>query len=129
MSSNMNLVSFGTDDISNVMRNMTDRQIDGLAFGAIELDATGKILRYNVAEGAITGRKPEEVIGKNFFDEVAPCTKTPAFFGEFQKGVKAGKLNSMFDYSFDYKMNPTRVRVHMKDSFGGNSYWVFVKRV
>lgn len=129
MGANMNLVTFGASDIGNSISNMTDRQIDGLAFGAIELDAKGNIIRYNVTEGSITGRKPEQVMGKNFFDEVAPCTKTPVFHGEFQKGVKAGDLNTMFEYNFDYQMAPTRVRVHMKKSIGRDTYWVFVKRL
>lgn len=129
MGSSLNLVSFGATDIGNTISHMSDKEIDTLAFGAIELDTKGNIIRYNVAEGSITGRNPKDVMGKNFFDEVAPCTKTAAFYGEFQKGVKAGDLNTMFEYNFDYQMQPTRVRVHMKKSIGRDTYWVFVKRI
>ncbi|KAA8984507.1 MULTISPECIES: photoactive yellow protein [Gammaproteobacteria] len=125
----MERVNFGSEDIGNKLAEMSDRDIDQLAFGAINLDANGKILSYNKAEGEITGRKPEEVIGKNFFTEVAPCTKTDDFFGKFQEGVKSGNLSTMFEYTFDYQMKPTKVKVHMKKSLDGNSYWVFVKRV
>ncbi|PAU81119.1 photoactive yellow protein [Halovibrio salipaludis] len=125
----MERVNFGSEDIGNKLAEMSDRDIDKLAFGAINLDANGKILSYNKAEGEITGRKPEEVIGKNFFTEVAPCTKTDDFFGKFQEGVKSGNLSTMFEYTFDYQMKPTKVKVHMKKSLDGESYWVFVKRV
>lgn len=125
----MERVNFGSEDIGNKLAEMSDRDIDKLAFGAINLDANGKILSYNKAEGEITGRKPEEVIGKNFFTEVAPCTKTDDFFGKFQEGVKSGNLSTMFEYTFDYQMKPTKVKVHMKKSLDGDSYWVFVKRV
>ncbi|MGM0435011.1 MAG: photoactive yellow protein [Pseudomonadota bacterium] len=125
----MERVNFDSDDIGNKLAEMSDRDIDKLAFGAINLDANGKILSYNKAEGEITGRKPEEVIGKNFFTEVAPCTKTDEFFGKFQEGVKSGNLSTMFEYTFDYQMKPTKVKVHMKKSLDGQSYWVFVKRV
>ena len=125
----MERVNFGSEDIGNKLSEMSDRDIDKLAFGAINLDANGKILSYNKAEGEITGRKPEEVIGKNFFTEVAPCTKTDEFFGKFQEGVKSGNLSTMFEYTFDYQMKPTKVKVHMKKSLDGDSYWVFVKRV
>ena len=64
-----------------------------------------------MAEGAITGRDPKAVIGKNFFKDVAPCTNTPAFKGAFDAGVKSGKLSVMFDYVFDYNMKPTKVKV------------------
>ena len=125
----MERVNFGSDDIGNKLSEMSDKDIDNLAFGAINLDKNGKIISYNKAEGEITGRKPEDVIGKNFFTDVAPCTKTDDFFGKFQEGVKSGNLSTMFEYTFDYQMKPTKVKVHMKKSLSDDSYWVFVKRV
>ena len=126
---NMNTVAFGKGDIENVTGKMTAGQINDLAFGAIELDAKGKILKYNAAEAGITGRDAASVIGKNFFTEVAPCTSTPKFKGAFDAGVKSGDLNTMFEYVFDYKMTPTKVKIHMKKSISGTSYWIFVKRL
>ena len=125
----MDIVNFGTDDIENTLAKMNDNQLDGLAFGAIQLDPNGKILTYNKAEGEITGRNPDDVIGRNFFTEVAPCTNSRAFYGKFKEGVKSGDLNTMFEYTFDYQMKPTKVKVHMKKALVGNSYWVFVKRL
>lgn len=122
-------VEFGKSDIENVMSGMSADQIDELAFGAIQLDGNGQILKYNSAEGAITGRDPKSVIGRNFFTEVAPCTNTPAFKGAFDEGVKAGTLNTMIEYTFDYNMKPTKVKVHMKKAMVGDTYWVFVKRL
>ncbi len=124
----MDWVKFGEDDLENKLAKMSEKDIDGLSFGAIELDARGNIKRYNSAEGEITGRDPKSVIGKNFFDDVAPCTKSPEFFGKFQEGVKSDNLNVLFEYRFDYQMTPTKVKVHMKKSLSGDSYWVFVKR-
>lgn len=62
----MEMIRFGSDDIENTLAKMQDSQLNDVAFGAIQLDASGKIIKYNAAEGDITGRKPEEVIGKNF---------------------------------------------------------------
>ena len=64
-----------------------------------------------------------------FFDEIAPCTKRPEFYGRFRDGVEQGDLNTLFEYEFDYKMNPTKVKVHMKKSLTGDSYWILVKRI
>lgn len=125
----MDWIKFGEDDLDNKLAKMNDKDIDDLSFGAIELDSDGKIVRYNMAEGEITGRKPEDVIGKNFFRDVAPCTKSPEFFGRFQEGVKNKDLNVLFEYRFDYQMTPTKVKVHMKKAITGDNYWVFVKRV
>ena len=125
----INVVSFGSDDIENTLSKMSSSDVDQLAFGAIQLDAKGTILSYNATEGAITGRDPKEVIGKNFFTEVAPCTNRPEFNGKFQEGVASGDLNTIFEYVFDYKMQPTKVKVHMKKALSGDSYYIFVKRL
>ncbi len=125
----LNVVKFGSDDIDNVLSKMGDKDLDGLAFGAIQLDKDGTILAYNAAEARITGRRPEDVIGKNFFKEVAPCTRRPEFYGVFKEGVEKNELNTMFEYVFDYKMNPTKVKVHMKKALAGDSYWIIVKRI
>jgi photoactive yellow protein len=122
-------ISFGADNIENVLSKMKETELDTLAFGAIQLDKEGKILMYNAAEAKITGRNPKDVIGKNFFTEIAPCTRRPEFYGTFLEGVKNDNLNTMFEYVFDYKMNPTKVKVHMKKALVGDTYWVIVKRL
>ncbi|SNS15034.1 photoactive yellow protein [Noviherbaspirillum humi] len=127
--SDLALVAFNRSDIENVMSRMTETQINQLAFGTIQLDGSGNILKYNQAEGQITGRDPKAVIGKNFFRDVAPCTNTPKFKGVFDKGVKSGDLNTMFEYIFDYQMRPTKVKIHMKKALSGDTYWIFVKRL
>jgi photoactive yellow protein len=35
----------------------------------------------------------------------------------------------MIEYTFNYQMKPTKVKVHMKKALVGDSYWVFVKRL
>ncbi|MCC2958595.1 photoactive yellow protein [Massilia sp. IC2-477] len=127
--STLNIIAFGKDDIENKLSSMSAGQIDELAFGAIQLDAQGKIMRYNEAEAQITGRQASAVIGSNFFRDVAPCTNTPRFKGIFDAGVRTGTLNTMFEYVFDYKMNPTKVKIHMKKAISDGTYWIFVKRL
>ncbi|HEX8613999.1 MAG TPA: photoactive yellow protein [Telluria sp.] len=127
---NYERIKFEQDDIANVLSTLSEEQIDNLAFGMITLDRNGTILQYNAAEGAITGRDPKEAVGRNFFDEVAPCTKTPEFHGRFVNGARSGDLNVFFEYTFDYNMTPTRVRVHMKNAPGStDKFWVLVKRL
>lgn len=127
--SDLELIGFGKSDIDNVLGRMSAGEIDKLAFGAVELDKNGTVLKYNAAEGAITGRDPAAVIGKNFFRDVAPCTATSGFKGKFDAGVKGDNLNTMFEYVFDYQMKPTKVKVHMKKAISSGSYWIFVKRI
>ena len=129
MAAPMHIVGFGKADIENVLSKLTPKEIDQLAFGAVQLDARGTVLQYNAAEASITGRNSADVIGKNFFRDVAPCTDSPAFKGAFDAGVRRGDLNTMFEYVFDYRMAPTKVKIHMKKALAGDSYWIFVKRL
>jgi photoactive yellow protein len=122
-------VAFGRMDVENVLAKMNDAQLNMLAFGAIELDAGGRIIKYNAVEGAITGRDPKSMVGKNFFTEVAPCTNRPEFKGVFDAGVRGNNLNTLFEYVFDHQMKPTKVKIHMKRAISNDSYWIFVKRV
>ena len=129
MNSSMNILTFGKTDIANDLAKLSPAEIDQLAFGAVQLDATGKVLTYNATEAGITGRAPQDVIGKNFFRDVAPCTNSYAFRGVFDSGVKSGDLNTMFEYVFDYNMAPTKVKIHMKKAIVADTYWIFVKRI
>ena len=114
-----------------MLDSMSTQERDNLPYGIIKLDESGTILEYNMMESAITGLDPHDVLGKNFFTDVAPCTKTPEFFGKFQEGFEKQFLNTVFDYLFDYNMAPVRVKVHMvfakiiKTGF----VWIIVKRV
>lgn len=125
----MEIVAFGKNDIENVLGRMSSTQLDRLSFGAIEVDSTGTILKYNATEGAITGRDPKAMVGKNFFRDVAPCTNRSEFKGVFDAGVKNGDLSTLFEYVFDHQMVPTKVKVHMKKAISGDTYWIFVKRI
>ena len=125
----MDLRTLKAGDLDNVLARMNPKEIDALAFGAIQLDANGTILFYNSAEGQITGRKPADVIGKNFFRDVAPCTNSPKFYGVFKAGVAANNLDTVFEYVFDYNMKPTKVQVHLKKAISGNSFCVIVRRL
>jgi photoactive yellow protein len=122
-------IVFGQEDIENVLKDMSESQIDQLAFGAVEIDRNGTILKFNTTEASITGRRKEDMIAKNFFNDVAPCTKTDQFYGKFKEGVAKGDLNVMFEYTIDYNMAPTKVKVHIKKALVGDTYWIFVKRL
>lgn len=124
----LEMVAFDQDDIENVLARLRPEEIDALPFGAIQLDGTGKVIAFSQREAQITSRDPAQVIGRDFFGEVAPCTRRPEFEGRFREGVEKGELAAVFDYIFDYRMNPTRVRVHMKKAILGDSYWILVSR-
>lgn len=110
-----------------LVERMNEEQLDELPFGAIRLDGEGRVLSYNMTESKLTGRKKENVIGRNFFTEVAPCTNVQAFAGRFREGVAKGELHAVFPYRFDFKMAPRDVSVTLFYSNDTKSAWVFVR--
>lgn len=124
----MKRVLFEPDDLQNALANISDEQVNDLVYGAVELDSEGTILRYNQAESELTGRKPEEVIGRNFFEDVAPCTRSNEFSGRFFEGVRTGEFDATFEYLFDHEMAPTKVRIIMIKSIARETYWLLIKR-
>lgn len=61
--------------------HMTGEGLDSLPFGVIVVNASGKILEYNQYERDLVKMGSRPVIGKNFFDDVAPCTAIQEFKG------------------------------------------------
>jgi methyl-accepting chemotaxis protein len=103
---------------------MSAAELDALPFGAIQLDASGTILAYNRAEESISGRRADEVLGKNFFDDIAPCTRVRRFQGAFQVGLERKSLNEVFDFTFRFPEGPREVRIRM--IYSGSAVWIFV---
>ncbi|MEM0935246.1 MAG: photoactive yellow protein [Pseudomonadota bacterium] len=123
----MEIIPFGSQDVDNILAREPQRA-ESLAFGAVLLDRSGKIVKYNKAEGMIAGRDPSEVVGKDFFNEIAPCAKGKRFHGEFLKFHQTGSVNVMFDYKFAYKGANVGVKIHLKSQPDGQHCWMFVKR-
>lgn len=124
----MKRIKFEHDDLQNALATISDEEVNDLMYGAIELDSEGTILQYNQAESELTGRRASEVIGLNFFNDVAPCTRSNEFSGRFFEGVKTGEFNASFEYLFDHEMEPTRVRIIMIKSIAKDTYWLLIKR-
>lgn len=109
------------------IQGFSEQQLDQLLFGAIRLDREGRILSFNQAESNLSGRKKENVVGKSFFTEVAPCTNVQEFAGKFREGVGKGTLHTVFPYVFDYEMDPRNVWVTLFYSNETDTAWVFVR--
>lgn len=125
----MEILTFGSESLEKSLSELTEAQLNALAFGAIELNAQGQVLQYNQTEGEITGRSPEQMLGKHFFLEVAPCTQDSEFCQRFEEALRQGSINVIFEYVFDYQMAPTKVKVHMYRRRQETSVWVLVKRL
>lgn len=115
--------------IFQTIDSMSEKELDALPQGVIQLDARGHVLKYNAYEAHLANLTQEKVIGKNFFKDVAPCTDVKEFYGRFREGVAAGKLHCKFRYHFSFKHNPLDVTITLFHSQRDKTVWVFVQPI
>ena len=101
--------------------------IDCLPFGVVEVDSRGVVRQYNAAESAISGLDRDQVLGRNFFTEVAPCTAMPRLYGRFLRGVRDGSCDFSLRLVFNFKMAPRRVHMRIVGSEQEARYRILVK--
>ena len=105
---------------------LTETELDTLPMGMIQLDPTGKVLKFNQAESVLARVDKNDAVGKSFFDEVAPCTKVQEFYGRFKEGVIRESLDSSFQFHFAFKQQPRDVTVRLFYSRRTRSVWVMI---
>ena len=85
--------------------------LDLLPYGIIVVDETGLILYYNAREEQIANRRKADVLGKNFFTEIAPCTQVQEFFGRFQETMHRVGMVANFHFHFPFPERPRDVEI------------------
>ncbi|WP_437574711.1 PAS domain-containing protein [Sorangium sp. So ce887] len=66
------------------LAEMTSQEVDDLPYGFIMLDEEGVVLLYNRYEQRMSRLPSARVVGRSFFQEIAPCTRVEAFLGRFR---------------------------------------------
>ena len=113
-------------DVLDAVDTMGPEELDRLPYGMIQLDRTGRILNYNAVESKLASLRKEDAIGKQFFTEIAPCTKVQEFYGRFKEGVIREALDTSFRFHFAFKQSPRDVTVRLLYSKRTRTVWVLV---
>ncbi|MBF5041488.1 PAS domain-containing protein [Aggregicoccus sp. 17bor-14] len=108
--------------------SMGPGDLDALPFGMIQLDRTGRILKFNRTEANLARINQERQLGRNFFDDVAPCTKVREFYGRFQEGLEKRSLYETFGFVFKFDHGWRNVAITMMYSEKTDSVWVLVSQ-
>ena len=108
---------------------LSEQELDELPIGMVQLDRSGRILKFNRTESELGGTAKENAIGRSFFDEVAPCTRVREFHGRFLEGVEKRELHVIFPYRFQFRdVRQKDVMITMFYSVATDSVWVLVDR-
>jgi photoactive yellow protein len=118
--------SADTDRLLEQIDDFAEDDLDTLPYGLIQLDATGRIVKYNAVESRLASIAQADAIGKQFFTEVAPCTKVQQFYGAFKDGVIHESLDTTFQFHFAFKQHPRDVTVRLFYSRRTRTVWVMV---
>ena len=89
------------------------------------MNADGRVTLYNSYESALSGLKPESVAGRNYFEEVAPCTNNYILAQRF---LDEPELDEVIPYVFSFRLKPTPVRLRMLKSAAAKSMYLLVER-
>lgn len=118
---------YDDDGLGETLRHTDEERLDKAPFGVIQVGDEGTVKFFNQYEAELSGLDPDDVTGRNFFTQVAPCTNNRLFRGRFKKGIRRGELDETFTYTYTYKMRPTLVNVHMYRDNDGNN-WIIVQK-
>jgi photoactive yellow protein len=116
------------DDLLKRVDSLGSQDLDALPFGMIQLDRTGKILKFNRTEANLARINQARQVGRNFFDDVAPCTKVREFYGRFQEGLQKRSLYETFGFVFKFDHGWRNVAITMMYSDKTDSVWVLVSQ-
>ncbi len=113
-SSSVMLPPSGGLDFGTVSR-LSPGELDTLPYGLICLDAQGRVVHYNDTESRMAKLPKDRVVGKNFFAEVAPCTRVREFEGQFLELVRDPNRVRVrtFDFVFRFRHSEQHVTIVM----------------
>jgi photoactive yellow protein len=102
--------NFPIENLSLLNRDVADH----LPYGFIRLDANGIVLEYNTAESMLSGLPRQNVVGKNFFRTIAPCTCVKQFEGKIKDMIAGGKpARDQIEFLFKFPGRVTMVNLAM----------------
>lgn len=116
------------DSVLQRVDSLSPGELDALPFGMIQLDERGNILKYNQTEADLARVRQDRQVGRNFFDELAPCTKVREFHGRFRDGIEQRKLYETFGFVFKFDHGWRNVAITLMYSDATRSVWVLVSQ-
>lgn len=120
-------LEFESPNVGEQLKEVPEETLNAADFGIIRLDDDGVVQFFNEYESNLSGVAPEDALGQNYFNELAPCSNNRVFYGRFRDGLNKGEMDEHFTYTFTYKMRPTLVDVHLYRDDAGNN-WIMVRK-
>lgn len=107
--------------------DLSDRALQTLAEPVLKLDAEGRVVEASTAAIDLFGSDRAEVVGRDFFREVAPSALRPGFYGRFRDGVRQGRFQDRFSFVINGARDVVRATVRLSSEGPGRPCWVVLE--
>ena len=105
---------------------LTDEELDVLPYGVVAMDKRGRVVRFNHAEAECSGLRPEEVIGRHFFDEIAPCMNN---FIVAEPMMTEASIDDVVRYTLSARVETTDVFLRLLKSADRENMYLLLRRL
>ncbi|MEO0491984.1 MAG: PAS domain-containing protein [Actinomycetota bacterium] len=103
-------LDFEDPDLHAKLDELGPEGYDHTSFGVVALDNDLVCVAYNATEQEYAGLDPERVIGRHFFEEVAPCMNNFLVSDKFRDD---GRNDETIPYTLSVRLAPTQCRLRM----------------
>jgi photoactive yellow protein len=110
-----------------VLDGLTEAELDALPYGVILLDKDLLVRAVNRAESRESGFAPAQVLGKHYFEVVAPSTNLPAFRDRVEDAMRRAGRAETFQYVFREKGRQPRRAVITTFAAKDGGAWIVAR--
>jgi photoactive yellow protein len=118
-------VQFQDPDLLEQLSSLPDAELDQLQFGAVRMNTSGIVNFYNAFESSVSCLHPDKALGRNFFEQVAPCTNN---FMVAERMLSEPELDAILPYVFTFRLKPTPVRLRLLRSASRPNMFLLVEK-
>jgi photoactive yellow protein len=104
---------------------LSDEELDVIAYGAVQLDAEGRVLSINRAEAEGLGYGQQRPVGSDYFSEIARSAFAAEVFGRYVEAFSSHQLDDTFRFTFTDGLMPRTVLMRMYYSARLGTVWIF----
>lgn len=120
-------ISFDDDDLPSRLGELSEDARNDLPFGLVGLDADNRVDFFSTAERSQSGWGDREILGLDFFGQVAPCMDTEKIRGRIEQDHRAGALDVEVGHTGDHADRTRVFRVRMMSRPDGG-FWLALQR-
>lgn len=118
-------MKFDDCEILQYLEAASAEQMESLNFGVVRMNADATVTFYNAFESKLSGLDKKNVLGRRYFEEVAPCTNN---YMISQRFLDEPEMDVVLRYVFSFRMKPTPVRLRLLRSVAAKSMYLLVER-